>query len=93
MSIDAAVDLPSKDAMDAIAKAMGMAASSVLAGLNELLDRGYLKEKCTQFPGLLPVPMLFACRTHANRLASPAQSWQLFGHGHQHHRVRDHLRR
>jgi hypothetical protein len=60
VSFDAGVGLPSNDAVDGIAKAMALTASNVLAGLKELLARGFLKEKCTQFPGLLPVRMLFA---------------------------------
>lgn len=53
-------DIPSHDAMVGIAKAMAMSASNVLAGLRELFDRGFLKEKFARFPGLLPVRMLFA---------------------------------
>lgn len=60
VSFDTAVDLPSDDAVQGIAKAMGMLAGDVLAGLKELIGRGFLREKATQFPGLLPVRMLFA---------------------------------
>lgn len=60
MSIDTTVNLPNEDAVKGIATSMGLPEGDVLVGLQELSSRGFLKAKCVQFPGVLPVWMLFA---------------------------------
>jgi hypothetical protein len=57
--IDETLDLPSADAVQEIAAAMGMAAGDVLIGLEELKGRGFLFAKSVKFTGLLPVRMLY----------------------------------